>query len=191
MIPFNWRADYGNSNWDIRHRFVGQFLYDIPFFKDANPVLRGIFSNWQVNAITTLQSGRPFLVSISTDTANTSARGTYRPDLVHAANSNCGGGHLTGCIDATAFAMPALYTYGNAGRNLMHGPHLFDTDLSLFKNFPIRERVKFQFRFEAFNILNSPQFSNPNAVFGTAAFGTVTSTSIENRDIQLGGKLVW
>jgi len=191
MIPYNWRADYGNSNWDIRHRFVASYVYDIPFFKTANPMLRGILANWQVNGITTLQSGRPFNVSISTDTANTSARGTYRPDLVHAPSSNCGDGHLTNCIDATAFAMPALYTYGNAGRNLMHGPHLFDTDLSLFKNFPIRERLRLQFRFEAFNMLNSPQFANPNATFGTSSFGTVTATSIENRDIQLGAKLVW
>lgn len=191
MIPYNWRADYGNSNWDIRHRFVASYVYDIPFFKNANPVLLGVFANWQVNGITTLQSGRPFNVSVSTDTANTSARGTYRPDLVHAPSSNCGDGHLTNCIDATAFAMPALYTYGNAGRNLMHGPHLFDTDLSLFKNFPIRERVRLQFRFEAFNLLNSPQFANPNATFGTSSFGTVTATSIENRDIQLGAKLVW
>ena len=71
MNPYWWKADYGNSNWDIRHRVVATFVYDIPFFAVTNPILKGAFANWQANGIVTLQSGLPFNVSTSTDTANT------------------------------------------------------------------------------------------------------------------------
>lgn len=193
MNPYNWRQDYGNSNWDIRHRVVASYVWDIPFFKGANSIMRNAFGNWQLNGITTLQSGFPFNVGIGTDTANTSAGGTYRPDLIGTPSANCGDGHLVGCINAAVFApVPTgVFRYGTAGRNLLYGPHLFTTDLSLFKNFQIRERLRFQLRFEAFNVTNSPEFSNPSATFGTATFGNITQTSIDNRDIQLGAKLVW
>ena len=98
---------------------------------------------------------------------------------------------MSGCISTAAFAVPPQYTYGTAGRNLFHGPHLFDTDLSIAKNFPISERIRFGFRAEAFNLWNSPQFTNPGAVFGTASFGSITSTSIDNRQIQVAARLVW
>jgi hypothetical protein len=191
MNPYNWRLDYGNANWDLRHRFVASYLYEIPFFKGANGWLRNAFGNWQLNGISTMQSGFPFNVTYGTDTANTSSGGSNRPNLVHSPSADCGRAHLTGCIDATAFMAPTLYNYGNAGRNLLTGPHLFTTDLSLFKNFQIRERARFELRFEAFNVTNSPEFNNPSAVFGTTTFGNVTSTSIDNREIQLGARLVW
>ena len=94
MDPYWWRADYGNSNWDIRHLFVASFVYDIPFFTVSNPVLKGVFTHWQSNGIVTLQTGMPFNGSTGTDTANTGSSGTYRPDLVHAPSSDCGRGHL-------------------------------------------------------------------------------------------------
>ena len=191
MNPYNWRADYGNSNWDLRHRFVGSFVYDIPFFSSANPVLKTVFGSWQMNGIITAQSGFPFNVTYGTDTANTAAGGSNRPNAVGVASSNCGDGHLTGCINATAFGIPTLYNYGNAGRNLLRGPNLINVDYSLFKNFPIKERLKLQFRAEFFNFLNHPSFSNPSATYGTAAFGNVTSTSTENRDIQFGLRLAF
>ncbi len=198
MNPYNWRADYGNSNWDIRHRWVTTFVYEIPFFAVSNPVLKGIFGGWQSNGIFIWQSGLPFNVSTGTDTANTSSSGTYRPNLVHAPSANCGGGQLTGCIDASAFTVADLYpitptnfAYGNAGRNLLTGPRRSTLDYSLTKNFPIAERVKFQFRFETFNLLNHANFSNPSATINTGAFGTISSTATSSRNIQLGGKLVF
>jgi hypothetical protein len=191
MNPYNWRLDYGNSNWDIRHRFVTHYLYELPFFRGSKGILHTALGDWQLSGITTLQSGLPFNVTISTDTANTSARGLYRPNLVGTPSANCGSGRLSGCISTAAFAIPPQYTYGTAGRNLFHGPHLFDTDLSIAKNFPISERLRFEFRAEAFNLWNSSQFNNPSAVFGTASFGNITSTSIEKREIQLAGRLIW
>jgi hypothetical protein len=193
MNPYNWRGDYGNSNWDIRRRFVASLVYDVPFFSTANPVLRGMFAGWQMSAIVTAQTGLPFNVSTGTDTANTAASGVYRPNLIGTPSHDCGDSHLTGCISSAAYALPpaGVYTYGNEGRNLLHGPGLVSADYSLFRNFPIKERLKLQFRAEFFNIFNHPNFNNPSAVFGAGSFGYITSTSTENRDIQFGLKLVF
>ena len=129
----------------------------------------------QIRTITTLQDGAPFNLSISTDSANTSSQGTQRPNIVHASAWNCGAGHLTACIDASAFSVPLLYSYGNAGRNLLRGPHMFDTDFSIFKNFPIKERLRFTFRAEAFNVFNNVEYSNPSANIQGATFGNITT----------------
>jgi hypothetical protein len=191
MNPYNWRLDYGNANWDIRNRFVVSYLYELPFFRNGNTLVRGVLGGWQINGISILQSGTPFNVTIASDVPNVLSRGPQRPDLVKTPTSNCGGGNLANCIDTSAFVMPQPFTYGNAGRNLLRGPHLFSNDLSVFKNFAITESVRFQLRGEAFNFTNSPQFSNPASVFGNANFGSITSTSIDNRSIQIGGKLIW
>jgi hypothetical protein len=193
MNPYNWRADYGNSNWDIRHRFVMFFVYDVPFFSTANPIVRAVFASWQMNGIVTVQTGLPFLVSTGADTANTTGGGVYRPNLIATPTENCGDGHLTACIASSAYALPpaGVYVYGNEGRNLLHGPGLFNIDYSLFKSFPIKERLRLQFRAEFFNLLNHPNFNNPAGVFGTGAFGNITSTSTDNREIQFGLRLAF
>jgi hypothetical protein len=136
MNPYNWRGDYGNSNWDLRHRFIASFNYELPFLKSAgNPFVRQAFAGWQTNGIVNLQSGFPFNVTIPGDTANTGV-GSQRPNLVSLPSSNCGNGRLTNCIDPAAFALPAAYTYGNADRNLLYGPGLYNIDFSAFKTSP-------------------------------------------------------
>jgi hypothetical protein len=144
----------------------------VPFFKARANSSRRRSANGRINGITTLQSGTPFSISTSTDTANTSGQGPNRADVVKTPTWNCGAGHLTACIDITAFAVPALYGYGNSGRNILRGPHQFSTDLSIHKIFPIRERLRFTFRAEAFNVWNNPEFSNPASNVQTpATFG--------------------
>ena len=66
---------------------------------------------------------------------------------------------------------------------------MFDTDFSIFKVFPIRERLRFTLRVEAFNVFNNVEFSNPSANIQTATFGNITSTSVNNRQVQFGAKL--
>ena len=199
MIPYDWKDDYGNSNWDIRHRFVASFVYDIPFFAVDNAVLKAMFTKWQANGIVTLQTGIPFNVSTGTDTANTSSSGTWRPDLLHTPTANCGRGHLIGCIDPTAFTVndlypitPTNYAYGDAGRNLLHGPGAETVNFSLFRSFPIYERMRLQFRFESFGLFNHSNFANPAAVLNTSAFGNITAlntTAPGSRVIQFALKL--
>ncbi len=199
LIPYDWKDDYGNSNWDIRHRFLTDFTYNIPFFNVSNPFEKGAFTGWQTNGIITLQTGIPINVTTGTDTANTSSGGTYRPNLVSAASDDCGLNHLVGCINSAAFTLSSLYpanptgyAYGNAGRNLIYGPGIATWNISLFKNFPIKEqRIRLQFRFEMFNAFNHANFSNPAATFGTSSFGNITSTSTNARNIQLALKLLF
>jgi hypothetical protein len=191
MNPYNWRADYGNSNWDVRHRFVASFNYALPFFASAsNGFVRQTLGGWQTNGIVNLQTGFPFNVIVSGDPANT-GRSNERPNLVGTPSDNCGNDHLSGCIDATAFAAPTRYTYGNAGRNLLYGPGLYNVDFSLFKNFRLGERATLQFRSEFFNFFNTPAFSNPNSTYGTTAFGTITLTKHDNREIQFALKFLF
>lgn len=191
MNPYAWWLDYASSNWDVRHRFVGSFTYDLPFFRSGtSSLLKWGLGNWQVNGIITTQTGFPFNVTVPGDPANTGV-GNQRPNLLATPTSDCGQGHLTNCIATSAFAMPTPFTYGNAGRNMLRGPGLATVDLSLFKNFPIRERAAFQLRGEFFNSLNHPSFSNPNSVYTTSAFGSITSTSTNNRQIQLAAKFTF
>jgi hypothetical protein len=201
LIPYDWKDDYGNSNWDIRHRFIASFVYDIPFFGVSNPVLKTMFTKWQANGIITIQTGLPFNVSTGTDTANTASSGTYRPDLIGTPSDGCGRGDLVGCINAAAYTVndlypinPTNYAYGNEGRNLLHGPGLENVNFSLFKNFPLarEQRVKLQFRFETFGIFNHSNFGNPAATINTSSFGNITtlnSMAPGSRVIQFALKL--
>jgi hypothetical protein len=197
LDPYWWKLDYGNALWDIRHRVLISFNYSIPFFQTNNLLAKGVFTGWQANGIITLQTGLPFNVTTGTDTANTSSSGTYRPDLVGTPSDDCGLAHLTGCINSAAYSLaplypanPTGYAYGDEARNMLHGPGAETVNFSLFKNFPIHERLHFQFRFEAFNLFNHANFGNPSAVFGTSAFGNITSAAA-SRSIQLGAKLVF
>jgi hypothetical protein len=174
----------------VPHRFVASYYYDLPFFQAATqPLLRYVLSGWQVSGITTIESGRPFSVLIGQDIANV-GHPTQRPDLVGTPTTNCGKNQLTNCIDASAFAMPAQYTYGNAPRNVLRGPGQVVTDLSLAKAFPIGGKTRLQFRADAFNVFNRVNLNAPNATFGTANFGRVTSAQ-SMRQIQLAAKFLF
>ena len=202
MDNYDIERDYGPANWDIPHRFVASYLYDIPFLKNSpQPVLRFLVGGWQVSGITIWQSGTPVNITFSQDRANIGITGLQRPDLVGSVpdlncQPNTGGAtqdvqrRLINCYDATAFALPAQFTFGNAGRNILRGPKSLNTDLSLMKNFVISGDVRFQFRVEMYNVFNNVNYSNPNASFGAASFGQITGAS-DMRRIQLGGKLIF
>ncbi|HEY3838215.1 MAG TPA: TonB-dependent receptor [Bryobacteraceae bacterium] len=202
MNPYNWKEDYGNANWDVRHRFVGNWVYELPWLKNTgNALIRNTLGNWQLNGITTLQTGFPFTVAISNDQAN-NGLGGQRPNIIGPVSPNCGQGHLANCITsnaAAAFQVPALYTFGSLGRNTFRGPDFINFDMSLFKNVRIRERATVQIRGEFFNVFNHPSFSNPTATLVTtssgsisaSSFGNITSTSNNPRQIQLGARLTF
>ena len=211
---YNPAADYGNANWDIRNRIVGIISYSLPAFSSANLLTREALGGWQVNGVVNVQSGMPINVSLNYNSAGLS-EGTERPDFVHAPHADCSLKnyiHNTSCIDATAYALPAninagQYAFGNTSRNTVAGPGFSYENISLFKDFAIWERVKFQFRAEAFNAFNHPSAGTPNAVIGHdssavaqptfSGFGTVTSvqqipgTLSAARVLSLTGKLVF
>jgi len=215
MDQYNIGLDYGDSNWDIRNRFVGTATYELPNIPHANALVRQTLGGWQTNAIVTLQSGEPFNVNLGFDQANVGLpRGNVqRPNWIHQPNSHCSlhdyiknNGYNNGgasCIDATAFAIPALGAYGTSRRNSIHGPGFSNVNFSLFKSFNIWDNLKFQFRAEAGNLFNHPSAGNPNSEIeqgfdpnnpiATSNFGSVTTTSTfySPRMIQLAGKLVF
>ena len=213
MNQYDVPLDYASSNWDIRDRFVGTLTYDLPSFRAQKLLVRETLGGWQANAIVTLQTGEPYNVNLSFDNANISQpRGqTQRPDWVHKPSAHCGlknfiSGNATSCIDTTAFAIPAPYTFGTSHRNPLYGPGYSNVNFSIFKSFPIRESVKFQFRAETSNLFNHPSAGNPNATIdqgyvpsdpgndaSSMNFGTVTSTSTfyNPRYLQLSGKLIF
>jgi hypothetical protein len=191
MDAYNWRLDYGRSNWDIPHRFVASWTYELPFLRNSNvAVFKHVLGGWQANGILISQSGYPVNITVPGDPANIGFQ-NQRPNLLRDATANCGGGRLTGCIPADAFALPAQFTFGTTPRNYLRGPGFTNVDFSVFKNVQITERMRFQIRGEAFNLLNTPQFGNPNAVLTTAQFGTITGTQNDNRQIQIGLKLLF
>jgi hypothetical protein len=192
-----WR-DYGPANWDIPHRFVASYLYDIPFLKSSpQPVLRYLVAGWQVAGVTTIQSGTPLNVTLSIDRANIGT-GLQRPDLVGPVPElNCVADpdparrrQLMNCFDQSAFAMPAEFTFGSAPRNVLRGPGFVSTDISFMKNVPIGGGARFQFRAEFYNLFNNVNYGNPNTTFAAANFGRITGAG-SMRQVQLGGKVLF
>lgn len=183
----NYAAEMSNSNLDIRHRFVTNFTWDLPLgkgkrFLNNGGVTNVLLGGWQFNGIIDLQTGTPFDV--------------YAPDqsytgFAHNSYADCVGDPFAGAssdhnvytstgffINPAAFALPAPGTFGNCRPRAWHGPGIQDTDLSLFKQFQISERLRLQFRTEFFNAFNHPNFSNPSNFFvpGNSGFGQVTGT---------------
>jgi hypothetical protein len=199
-----WR-DYGPANWDVPHRFVASYIYDVPFLKDSSqPILKHVVAGWQVSGVTTIQSGTPVNVTLSGDQANIGISGLQRPDLRGAVpqlncQPNTAGAtavaqrQLINCYDASAFALPAQFTFGNGSRNILRGPKFSSTDLSFMKNVAVNGQMRLQIRVEIFNIFDQVNYANPNASFGSAAFGTITSTLVGStmRQMQLGAKLLF
>jgi hypothetical protein len=182
MIDYDVYADYGNANWDIRNRFVGVVSYTLPAFDSLPRSLRLAASGWQANTIVTLQSGMPFNIGISNDQANAGNVGIQRPSAVQPNKAHC---TLQTALDHTScvrvagvYTLPNLYTYGNIHRNDLFGPGYENVNLSVFKNFPIHERLTFQFRAEAFNVFNHPSPANPN--FTLPSVPVATGSEIGN-----------
>src|SRR5882672_4255353 len=198
MNNYDIMADYAPANWDIPHRFVASYIYDVPFFKaSSRAILRYVVAGWQIGGVSTIQSGTPLNVTISGDRANIGISGLQRPNLVGPVPAlDCPTNpttlELINCFDASAFALPAQFTFGNAPRNLLRGPKLAATDLSLMKNVPLGGNVQFQIRAEIFNAFSTVNYNfvNANGVFGSAAFGRLSSAN-NMRQVQLGAKLIF
>jgi hypothetical protein len=205
MIQYNLKADYANSNWDIRNRFVGTVTYAMPDFHKLGAIGNSLLGGWHTNAIVTLQGGIPFNIAISNDVANVGNIGTQRPNFTHIGFAGCSKNtriNNTPCIDRTAYALPAPFTFGNLHRNDLKGPGYANVNFSLNKDFALYERLKLQFRAEAFNLFNHANLGNPNSTLPTANsagqfnftgsnFGTITSMSYlyTPRTLQLAGKI--
>jgi len=202
----NWAnpaAERSLSAQDIRHRLVVSYVYELPFGKGKTFLNRGgpvdvLLGGWQVTGIASFSSGSPFTVFQTFNSANSDA-GANRPNLIGNPNdlshSRPRGQQIAQFFDTSAFQEANLtndggtYRFGNAGRFNVIGPGTKIVDFGAYKNFTLTEALKLQFRAEAFNLFNRPDFGMPGATLGTPQFGTITSTSDDAREIQLALRL--
>ena len=203
MDRTNLKRDWGPSALNAPHQASLSGHYELPFGKGrhwasgVSGVRDRLISGWQMNAIATLLSGFPFTPLVG---ANRSGNGdTRNPDRVSLNPAFSGPVILEDpnqWYNPNAFVRPAAGTFGNLGRGVFTGPGLATVDLSLFKNITITERMKLEFRTEAFNLLNRVNFASPNqtAFSGTtlsSTAGLITNTVTTSRQIQFGLKLVF
>jgi len=193
--PANLAAEKGLSDFDHRNRFVTNFLYQIPLLRDSSGWVHTAFSGWEVGGIWTLQSGAPFTVNLSTDVANNGeplSAPSQRPNLT--CNPNSGPKTAAEWFNTACFAMPAAFTYGSAGRDIVIGPGLDDFDAMLMNEFPVRENMKLQFRLDIFDFFNHPNLNAPvgaGRMFSTSSsFGSITSAQ-DPRDMQFSLRLAF
>jgi hypothetical protein len=198
MYPQNPKRDWGPSNADVRHLAVINATYELPFHA-AGKWGQKLAGGWSVSAIETLQSGFPFTPQLGFNpTNNGDTRNPIRPSWNPAFSGLVIPGAPNLYYNATAFVVPAAGTYGDAGRNVLTGPGLATTDVSLAKNTPLTDKLRLQFRAEFFNLFNRPNFGTPNAVvFSSAAAapspaaGVISSTATTSRQVQFGVKMLW
>jgi Carboxypeptidase regulatory-like domain/TonB dependent receptor-like, beta-barrel len=195
------QLEYGNADFDIRHRFVLSYMYELPFGKgksfagNASGLLNQVIGGWQVAGITSASTGNYFTpTDIATDLSNSDGGG----DVASSSRPNrVGDPNAKPCIPGTLFNTCAFATntvlgsYGNAGRNIVRGPGFQNWDLSLFKTFPLNERERFEFRAEFFNVWNhlNPElfpakflFDNPSTDHGLDLPPGVSGCPVDNRN---------
>lgn len=205
MFPGNPKLDWGPSTSDARHIAVVNSSYELPFgsgkkvLANQHGLSQKLISGWTVSGVETMQSGLPFTPQLGFNpTNNGDSRNPIRPSWNPAFSGPIVLGGPNQYFNPNAFILPPTGTYGNVGRDILYGPGLATTDLSLAKNTSISEKLRLQFRAEFFNVFNRANFGSPNAVvFGSASAtpsptaGVITSTSTTSRQIQFGLKLVW
>jgi hypothetical protein len=189
----NFAAAYGPSGFDVRHRFVGSWVYELPFGPGRRFLSSGILGNivggWEIDGIGTVSTGRPFTVYLSSSNNNA----TEWPDRIGSGTRE--DADRSHWYDPTAFVQPPAgsFRYGNEGRGVLYSPGWTNFDLSAAKNFTILENLKVQFRVDAFNTFNHPQFGNPNQTVNSSnpanSDTSITNTITDNRDLQLAVKI--
>jgi hypothetical protein len=193
--PFDLRYDRGSGTLDRRNIFSANYIYTLPFYKNGGSEWRRqLLGGWEISGITVAESGSPANVTYSPDVLGLGGGTNNRPNLVASAR---GPKVQKQWFKTAAFAAPLApwlggpnQGFGNAGKDAVVGPGLFNSNLSLFKTFPLsREgRTTLQLRAESFNAFNHTEFQNIDTGFTDSAFGQVTST-YDPRVLQFGAKL--
>lgn len=189
---YNLRAEYGPASANTPQLFNLLLIYEIPQFihgTAGNYITRG----WQLNNVVHANAGYPFNLTTSINQSGAlSETGNLRPD--RACNGSLSSPSISEWFNPSCFALPAAYSFGDNGRNVLLGPGFAQWDFSLFKNTyfktPLNEQTNVQFRAEFFNFLNHPNWGQPNATIGSASAGVITSAQ-SPRSIDFGIRFVF
>ena len=209
-----WECEYGRSVFDVRHRLTTSFIYELPIgagrkYLSQGGVLDILAGGWQLGGMLRASSGFPLTVTSGVDRSNT-AHGYDRPNAVAGVSPELPKDQRSPAawFNVAAFQMNALGTFGNLGRATLTGPGVFTIDFSALKNFNFGSNY-IQFRIEAFNLLNTPNFADPNTNIaqsnwnvagnnsiptpGSGAFGTINSIrgTVPMRQLQFALKYVF
>ncbi|MGB9402050.1 MAG: TonB-dependent receptor [Candidatus Acidiferrales bacterium] len=178
-------AEKGLSDFDIRHRFVFNYIYSFPNMKSMWSAIPDRLGNgWQISGIVTAQTGQPFSVLTGADESSTGL-GDDRANV--SGNPNSGPHTVAEYFNTADFSLNAPLTFGDSGRNIVIGPKFVNVDFALMKNTELTERLKMQFRTEFFNILNHPNFALPNNVLTSPSFGALYQTpDVAQNNVGLG-----
>jgi hypothetical protein len=179
----NCRAcDRSDSPYDVRHTTTSNFIYALPFGPGRRYLQSGIagkvIGGWELSGIFTASTGRPINITLSRSSSDfpNGYASNQRPDLVPGVPIYPANQSIDNWLNPAAFAVPALGTRGNLGRNAARGPGYWETDTALEKRILIVENVSLSFRAEAFNVFNHPIYANPESNFSAGgAFGRITS----------------
>jgi hypothetical protein len=189
-------ADKSLSGNHIPHRFIVNLLYDLPFGRNRpvklSPALDRVAGGWRLGVITSMRTGMPYGVIEATNRMN-SFSAAQRSNILRDPELSADrsrSAQIDKWMDTTAFAAPGDGKLGNAARAVGFGPGANTTNLSLLKNFRIREKSYAQFRGEFFNLFNRPNFGLPNPSRGSAAFGTISGAAA-GRFLQVGLRIVY
>ncbi len=188
-------CERGPSTNDTNHRYVNSYIVDLPFgrgqkYLNSGGVVNAIFGGWQMTGILSMQAGQFYNLTLANPTANlgTNGVGAWRPNVI--------GEHRLSNPTPNLWLNPAAFerpldangnpTFGNLGRNSLREGGIFNWDVGLMKNFQLTERVRLQFRWEAFNVTNHPSYGTPNSNLSSPDVGKITRTLGLPRQQQLG-----
>jgi hypothetical protein len=185
--PFLQPNEEGLNSYDQPHNFTFSYVYDFPSLHRGGAFVHAIVNGWETSGNATFSSGFPLTVTISGDRAGTGST-LQRLDVVGSLHTT---GNIFGYFNTSAFALPALGTFGNEGSNVLRGPGIANSvNLNFLRNISFGERAKLRIGAECFNIFNHANFSAVGTVFGSATFGNLTA-ALDPRQIQLSAKLVF
>ncbi len=192
MDPFLTNRDRAPEDSNRRLVFVTSHVWEIPVgegraYLNKPGITNEILGGWQLSGIWSFESGLPFSPTLGNAASLNSNCCTLRPDLIGGVSPLVSNQNRNMWFNPAAYAIPALYQFGNSGRNSLWGPGLFRADLALQKTFKITERTSFEFQWEAYNAFNRTNLGQPNGQVDSSTAGVINGTADIMRRMQLGG----
>jgi hypothetical protein len=187
-------AEKASANFDLRHRFASSIIYEVPIGRPGRlladrRLARWVLGGWSVAAIFVTQTGFPLSPTLGSNPANTTT--PARPDCRRDGNLPRGERTIDRWYDASAFEIPAQFTFGNCGRHVLRAPGFTNFDLLIAREFRVAAGKRLELRAEVFNLTNAVHLGQPDLLIDQPQAGRITSTQAPARQMQLGLRFVF